>query len=71
MNHFHTVCLQRKTENKRARPIAAAQEAEDTESDSEDELFTLEHIGTVKHQKKGQFYVPFSFRRKYNSGMST
>ena len=58
MNHFYTVCLQKRTDSKR---ISAVQEAEDPVSDSEDELFTLEHIGTVKHQKKGQFYVPLCF----------
>ena len=46
------------TDSKR---ISAIQEAEDPISDSEDELFTLEHIGIVKHQKKGQFYVSLCF----------
>ena len=49
--------LSEETQNKQTRPIAV-QEVEDIVSDSEDEVFTLEHIGTVKHQKKGQFYVP-------------
>ena len=27
-------------------------------SESEDELFTIEQVGTVKHDWKGQFFVP-------------
>jgi len=43
------------------KPIPTVQETEDRVSDKNEELLALEHIGTVKHKKKGQFHVPLCF----------
>ena len=36
-------------------------EPESEPSESDDELFVIEQVGTVKHNHKGQFFVPLNF----------
>jgi len=60
-NHFHTVCLRGKASVKQ---ISVVQDSQFEESDSEDELFMIEEVGTVQHNRKGQFFVPLSFNHQ-------
>jgi len=62
-NHFHTVCLR----GKGTRQVSMVQESQSEVSESEDELFCVEEIGTVKHNRKGQFFVPLSFNHQKRS----
>lgn len=57
-NHFHTVCLSGRAAN---RQISAVEEPDSELTESEEELFVVEQVGTVKHNSKGQFFVPLSF----------
>ena len=49
-----TICLQGKGGIK---PISIVQELLSEASESEDELFTIEQVGTVKYDQKGKFFV--------------
>ena len=40
------------------------EEPESKLSEIDDELFVVEQVGTVKHNHKGQFFVPLSFNHK-------
>ena len=59
-NHFHTVCLRGKGKAG-TKHISVVQESQSEETESEDELFAVEQVGTVNHNRKGQFFVPLSF----------
>ena len=52
-NHFHTVCLQGKPPTKLSRSIAAIHETPSEPSESEDEIYAIEQVGTVKHNCNG------------------
>jgi len=70
VNHFHTVCLKGKYIGKQQNPIATIKEAErSSSSESEELVYVLEHVGTVRHTEKGQYFVPLSFEHK--SGTTT
>jgi len=66
VNHFHTVCLQRK---RGAKPISIVQELPDEASESDEELFAIVEVGTLKHDRKGQFFVPLCFMHKQGSSI--
>jgi len=70
VNRFYTVCLKGKYNGKQQNPIAAIKEAEQSSSSESKELvYTLEHVGTVRHTEKGQYFVPLSFEPE--SGTTT
>ena len=37
--------------------------------ESDDELFTIEEVSTVKHARKGQFFVPLRFSHEQGSSV--
>ena len=59
-NHFHTVCLK----GRHSRTVAAVEEEEHFSTDSEELIYNLEHVGTVKHNEKGQYFVQLCFEHK-------
>jgi len=62
VNHFHTVCLKGRYNGKRQNPIAAMKEAEQSSlSESEELVYPLEHVGTVRHTEKGQCFCTIEF----------
>ena len=65
-NHFHTVCLRGRGG---VKSIAVVQELPADVSESDDELFTIEEVGTVKHACKGQFFVPLHFSHEQGSSV--
>ena len=70
-NHFHTICLQGKGKaDTYTKHISVVQESQSEETESEDELFAVEQIGTVNHNHKGQFFVPLSFDHELSSTIS-
>jgi len=66
MNHFHTVCLRGKGKAG-MKDISVVQESQSEEAESDDELFVVEQVGTVNHNRKGQFFVPLSFEHDLGS----
>ena len=66
-NHFHTVCLRGKSHTNSPRPIAAVQESPAEVSENEEEIYAIEQIGAVKHNRKGQFFVPLCFNHELGS----
>ena len=64
-NHFHTVCLKGKYDDKQRKPIAAIRQAEQSSSSESEELvYVLEQVGTVRHTENGQYFVPLTFEHK-------
>ena len=59
-NHFHTVCLK----GRQTKPIATMEETELSSSESDELVCAVEHVGTVRHTKKGQYFVPLNFQHK-------
>ena len=60
-NHFHTVCLK----GRQIKTIATIEETEVSMSSESDELvYAVEHIGTVRYTKKGQYFVSLNFQHK-------
>ena len=66
-NHFYTVCLRGKHLNKAPKPIAAVQESPPHTSESEEEIYAIEQVGTVKHNHKGQFFAALRFDHELGS----
>ena len=66
-NHFHTVCFRGKPPTKVPQPIAMVGESPSETLESEEEIFTIEHVGAVKHNRKGQFFVPLCFNHELGS----
>lgn len=61
MNHFRTVCFQGKPPTKLPQLIATVCESPLETSESEDEIFSIEHVGIVKNNHKGHFLVALYF----------
>jgi len=49
------------------KDITVVQELQSEEAESDDELFVVEQVGTVNHNRKGQFFVPLSFEHELGS----
>ena len=60
-NHFHTVCLK----GRQTKTIATMEETEvSTSSESDELVYAMEHIGTVRHTEKGKYFVSLNFQLK-------
>jgi len=73
VNHFHAVCLKGRYIGKQQNPIASIKEAEQSSSSESEELvYDLEHVGTIRHTEKGQYFVPLSLNtnQAHNSRLS-
>ena len=56
-----TVCFRGKLPTKPSKPIAVIQESPSATSESEDEICAIEHVGAIKYNRKGQFFIPMCF----------
>ena len=62
LNHFQSVCRQKRKQSDNPPAPKVSQVVES--SDSEDSIFTIESIGTISHNKQGQYFVPLCFKHK-------
>ena len=61
-NHFQTVCrLRKNTDRSTNTTVTAAVEGVKSSSNSDESVFKVEDVGTVQHNRKGQYFLPLAF----------